>query len=121
MQHPGVGTRTTHGPTQGRRSARALPASSGGNCGDMASGVGSFAVRRGLVAAQSPTTRVRILNTNTGKVLTAEVAVEDGQVVEEATSSCRHGVATRLTDEGAEGLRRRARRSPPPPGRSPAC
>ena len=54
-----------------------------GNCGNMSSGVGPFAIRQGLVSAETPLTRVRIFNTNTEKVLTAEVQVDDdGQVVE---------------------------------------
>lgn len=58
-----------------------------GNCGNMSSAVGPFAIARGLVPAVSPITRVRIFNTNTNKVLTAEVLVEDGTVVEEGDTS----------------------------------
>lgn len=54
-----------------------------GNCGNMSSAVGPFAIERGLVPAVSPLTRVRIFNTNTHKLLTAEVIVHDGRVVEE--------------------------------------
>lgn len=54
-----------------------------GNCGNMSSGVGPFAIRQGLVSAESPVTRVRIFNTNTNKVLVAEMEVRDGEVVEE--------------------------------------
>lgn len=58
-----------------------------GNCGNMSSAVGPFAIARGLVPAVSPITRVRIFNTNTNKVLTAEVLVEDGTVVEDGDTS----------------------------------
>ena len=36
-----------------------------GNCGNISSGVGPFAIESGLVAACSPETTVRIFNTNT--------------------------------------------------------
>lgn len=50
-----------------------------GNCGNISSGVGPFAIMRGLVALQEPITRVRIYNTNTQKVIEAEVPVKDGE------------------------------------------
>src|SRR5262245_44560622 len=50
----------------------------GGNCGNISSGVGPFAIDEGLVAAIEPLTRVRIFNTNTGAMLVAEVPVADG-------------------------------------------
>ncbi len=49
-----------------------------GNCGNISSGVGPFAVDEGLVEAIEPVTTVRIHNTNTGVVLVAEVPVADG-------------------------------------------
>jgi len=54
-----------------------------GNCGNMSSGVGPFAIQAGLVATKEPTTSVRIYNTNTDKVLTAKVPVRAGEVVED--------------------------------------
>lgn len=55
-----------------------------GNCGNMSSGVGPFAIDQGLVPATSPVTTVRIYNTNTNKVLTASVQVApDGSVIED--------------------------------------
>jgi 2-methylaconitate isomerase len=51
----------------------------GGNCGNISSGVGPFAVDEGLVEAIEPVTRVRIFNTNTQALLTAEVPVRDGR------------------------------------------
>ncbi|MDP4127180.1 MAG: PrpF domain-containing protein [Bacillota bacterium] len=50
-----------------------------GNCGNISSGVGPFAIDEGLVRAVEPITTVRIHNTNTGKILVAEVPVKDGK------------------------------------------
>ncbi|EST38738.1 hypothetical protein N566_05845 [Streptomycetaceae bacterium MP113-05] len=50
-----------------------------GNCGNLSSGVGPFAVDEGLVAATDPVTRVRLLNVNTGKVIVAHVPTRDGR------------------------------------------
>ncbi|HZK83825.1 MAG TPA: PrpF domain-containing protein [Desulfosporosinus sp.] len=50
-----------------------------GNCGNISSGVGPFAIDEGLVTAVEPVTMVRIHNTNTGKILVAEVPVKDGK------------------------------------------
>ncbi len=50
-----------------------------GNCGNISSGVGPFAIDEGLVRAVEPVTRVRINNTNTGKILVAEVPVLNGK------------------------------------------
>lgn len=50
-----------------------------GNCGNISSGVGPFAIDEGLVRAVEPVTRVRINNTNTGKILVAEVPVRNGK------------------------------------------
>lgn len=50
-----------------------------GNCGNISSGVGPFAIDEGLVRAVEPVTRVRINNTNTGKILVAEVPVCNGK------------------------------------------
>jgi 2-methylaconitate cis-trans-isomerase PrpF/quercetin dioxygenase-like cupin family protein len=52
----------------------------GGNCGNISSGVGPFAIEEGLVAMIEPVTQVHIYNTNTGALLTAEVPVRDGRV-----------------------------------------
>ncbi len=51
-------------------------------CGNISSAVGAFAVHEGLVAAESPLTRVRAWNTNLKRVLTIEVPVQDGRVQE---------------------------------------
>jgi len=50
-----------------------------GNCGNISSGVGPFAIDEGFVNALGPVTSVRIHNTNTGKILIAEVEVENGR------------------------------------------
>lgn len=52
--------------------------STGGNCGNMLAAVGPFALLRGLVAARSPETRVRIYTTNTRQIVTARVPTEHG-------------------------------------------
>lgn len=49
------------------------------NCGNISAAVGVYALQEGLVRAADPTTRVRIHNTNTGRVLVAEVPVLDGE------------------------------------------
>lgn len=51
----------------------------GGNCGNISSGVGPFAIDEGLVKAVEPITTVRIFNTNTKKIIVAEVPVKDGK------------------------------------------
>jgi 2-methylaconitate cis-trans-isomerase PrpF len=52
-----------------------------GNCGNISLAVGPFAVDEGLVPAVEPITRVRIFNTNTKKILEAEVPVRNGRAV----------------------------------------
>ena len=58
-----------------------------GNCGNISSAVGPFAIDEGLVAAVEPFTSVRIHNTNTGKILIAEVEVKDGRA--KVTGDCK--------------------------------
>ena len=52
----------------------------GGNCGNISSGVGPFAIEKKLVPVLEGMTLVRIYNTNTGKVIQEEVPTRDGQV-----------------------------------------
>jgi hypothetical protein len=54
-----------------------------GNCGNISSGVGPFAIMQGLVPMEEPITRVKIYNTNTKKVIEAQVPVKDGEIVTE--------------------------------------
>jgi 2-methylaconitate cis-trans-isomerase PrpF len=54
-----------------------------GNCGNISQGVGPFAVDEGLVSVTEPITKVRIFNTNTKKVIEAEVSVKDGKALTE--------------------------------------
>ncbi len=49
-----------------------------GNCGNISSAVGPFAVDEGLVHAEEPVTRVRIYQANTRKLIVAEVPVKNG-------------------------------------------
>src|ERR1700728_4541492 len=48
-----------------------------GNCGNISSAVGPFAIDEGLVAAVEPITTVRIRMTNSDRVLIAEVPVKE--------------------------------------------
>jgi len=50
-----------------------------GNCGNMSSAVGPFALDEGLVKADGPEAVVRIHNTNTKKLIIARFGVEDGK------------------------------------------
>lgn len=50
-----------------------------GNCGNISSAVGPFAIDEGLVPAVEPVTKVRIYQTNTNCILVAEVEVENGK------------------------------------------
>ncbi len=52
-----------------------------GNCGNISQGVGPFAIDEGLVHVREPITRVRIFNTNTQKLIEAEVPVRDGRAL----------------------------------------
>lgn len=52
----------------------------GGNCGNMTSAVGPFAIESGLVAASEPITTVTIRSVNTGILVRAHVPVRGGCV-----------------------------------------
>ncbi len=54
-----------------------------GNCGNISSAVGPFAVDEGLINVEEPITTVRIYQTNTKKLIIAEVPVRDGLYNEE--------------------------------------
>lgn len=49
------------------------------NCGNISSAVGPFAIDENLVKAVEPTTVVRVLNTNTNKVIEEHVKVKNGK------------------------------------------
>jgi 2-methylaconitate cis-trans-isomerase PrpF len=53
----------------------------GGNCGNISSAVGPFAIDNGLVAATGELTTVRIHNTNTSQIIVAGVPTRDGRAV----------------------------------------
>ena len=59
----------------------------GGNCGNMSSAVGPFAVDEGLVSPPDGETVVRIHNTNTGKIIHSTFQVRDGMAVIEGDYS----------------------------------
>lgn len=50
-----------------------------GNCGNISAAVGPYAVDEGLVEVTEPVTTVRIMNTNTQKILVEKVLVENGR------------------------------------------
>lgn len=50
-----------------------------GNCGNLTTAVGAFAVDEKLVAAQEPLARVPLLNGNTGVVVEVELSVANGK------------------------------------------
>ena len=51
------------------------------NCGNISSAVGPYAIDEGLVKAVEPITVVRVLNTNTGKIIEEHVRVKDGRAM----------------------------------------
>lgn len=51
------------------------------NCGNISSAVGPFAIDEGLVEAIEPITIVRVLNTNTQKIIEQHVRVKDGKAL----------------------------------------
>jgi 2-methylaconitate cis-trans-isomerase PrpF len=53
----------------------------GGNCGNISSAVGPFAIDEGLVEAVEPFTTVRIRMTNSDRILIAEVPVKGGKAM----------------------------------------
>ncbi len=57
------------------------------NCGNLLAGVGPFAIARGLVKSQSPTTEVRIFMENTGQIAVARVETPNGEINEEGSAS----------------------------------
>ena len=54
-----------------------------GNCGNMSSAIGPFAVDEGLVEATGAEAKVRIHNTNTGKIIVSRFPTAGGRAVEE--------------------------------------
>lgn len=50
-----------------------------GNCGNISSAVGPFAVDEGMVPITTPVTNVRINQTNTGRIIVAEVSIKEGK------------------------------------------
>jgi len=58
-----------------------------GTCGNIASAVGPYAIDKGMIPAVEPVTNVRIYNTNTKKIIVAEIPVEDGYPKSDGTFS----------------------------------
>ncbi len=59
------------------------------NCGNISSAVGPFAIDEGLVPAVEPITIVRVLNTNTNKIIEEHVRVKDGRAMVHGDESIR--------------------------------
>lgn len=51
----------------------------GGNCGNMTSAIGPFAINEGIVRVEAPATTVRIYNTNTKKRIIATIPTVEGR------------------------------------------
>lgn len=51
------------------------------NCGNISAAVGPFAIDEGLVEVVEPVTVVRVLNTNTNKIIEEHVRVENGKAM----------------------------------------
>lgn len=64
----------------------------GSNCGNCSAVVAPFALRQGWVTPTGTTTRVRVLNTNTGQVMVQDVPTRDG-VLDETPTTTIPGVA----------------------------
>ena len=62
-----------------------------GNCGNLSQAVGPFAVDEGIVPATGPVTEVRIFNTNTDKLMVAQVPVIGGKAAADGEFAI-HGV-----------------------------
>ena len=62
-----------------------------GNCGNLTSGVGIFAIAQNLLKVREPEMTVRIYNTNTDKIIYATYEVRDGLAVSEGDYAI-HGV-----------------------------
>ncbi|WP_313346878.1 PrpF domain-containing protein [Sedimentibacter sp.] len=54
-----------------------------GNCGNLSSAVGLFAINNNYVKASEPTTTVRVYNTNTSKIINVIVPVSNGYAISE--------------------------------------
>jgi 2-methylaconitate cis-trans-isomerase PrpF len=54
-----------------------------GNCGNISAGVGPFAIDEGMVKIEEPVTTVRIHQTNTDRIIVAEVPVAGGKAAVE--------------------------------------
>jgi hypothetical protein len=55
----------------------------GGNCGNLTSAVGPYAIEEGLVDPSSPVTVLTLLNRNTAKKVRVHIPVEDGRPLEQ--------------------------------------
>ncbi len=83
MIAPGDGREADVDYTFGQVSIERAMIDYGGNCGNISSAVGGYAIDMGVVRAVEPITTVRIRLTNTNRILTAEVPVIRGKAAVE--------------------------------------
>ncbi|PJI08523.1 MULTISPECIES: 2-methylaconitate cis-trans isomerase PrpF family protein [Clostridium] len=57
-----------------------------GNCGNISSAVAPFAINEGIIKADGNKAKVKILNTNTNKLIASEVEIENEQAKEEGNT-----------------------------------
>lgn len=50
-----------------------------GNCGNLTSGVGVFAIHEGIVTAEEPVTEIKLYNRSTDTIVTQQIPVTDGE------------------------------------------
>jgi len=91
-----------------------------GLCGNISSGVGTYAIEEGLVKAVEPVTKVRVHSKNTNQIYITEVPVKDGRPLvngnyEVAGDGCpdpdRHGGHRRVQDREAPAHRKPRRQA----------
>lgn len=58
-----------------------------GNCGNISSAVGVYALEKGLVPVESPVTIVRVYNTNTKKIIHEHIPTPNGKITYEGNFS----------------------------------
>ena len=81
----------------------------GGNCGNMSSAIGPFAVDEGMIKVSGKEALVRIHNTNTGKIIEAHfglddrLAAVDGPVVVPGVAGTGAAVDLHFLDPGGAG------------------
>jgi len=79
------------------------------NCGNMLSGVGPFSIEKGLVSITNDTTKIRIRNVNTNKIIHATVQTPNGKLTYQGDTYIsgvnRSGAPIELTFLDVEGAK----------------